>query len=76
MKMNCREWTTPFHGVTHHGDHKKYWATIEDHGDGCVELKKWYPGCGFSPLHESHDSVDAAKHEGELWVRLGGKATA
>lgn len=73
MKMNSHEWTKPFYGISHHGDHKKYWATIEDIGNDCVVLKKWYPGCGFNPLRELHDSVDAAKRAGEAWVRLEGR---
>jgi len=66
--MNNETWSDPNHGVSHYGDHKKYWSTVCDYGS-FVELRKWFPGCGFSPIEETFDTLESAKKAGELWAR-------
>ena len=61
-------WTTPNHGVTHYGELGGYWATINGCDDALVELCKWFPGCGFSPIKEIFESLADAKSAGEAWA--------
>ena len=66
--MNAN-WTAPYHGVSHFGeisDHRR--VTVVDYDRFCL-LQKWYRGCGFSPIEETHSSVDAAKAAGEKWIQ-------
>lgn len=63
-----KDWTKPFHGVTHkEGKSKAWWATVTDRGS-FADLACNYPGCGFNPIKSTHDSVDAAKHAAEQWL--------
>ena len=43
------------------------YAGVHDHGTFAT-CSVWTPGCGFSPRHTQHDSVEAAKSHalGEL----------
>lgn len=62
-------WTTPYYGVSHlEGQNKRYRVTIEDRGT-FADLSLWFPGCGFSPIHQQHDSAEAARAAGEEWLR-------
>lgn len=68
-----KTWTKPHHGVTHYGEPiDGYWATVID-WEKFAELSKWFPGCGFSPIHETYDTVSEAKAAGELWANQNGK---
>lgn len=66
--MNTETWTEPNYGLSHIGNTDKYWATVMDYGS-FVELHKWFPGCGFSPLEETFKTLEAAKLAGEAWVQ-------
>lgn len=65
-------WTRPFHGVSHgQVNGKKSYATVVEHGS-FVELKRWFPGCGFSPTETHHATVDEAKAVAEKWLNTPG----
>jgi hypothetical protein len=62
-------WTAPYHGVSHSSTPgKKSYATVTDHGS-FADLSMWFPGCGFSPTKQQHDSVEQAKQAAEAWLR-------
>lgn len=63
-------WTAPFHGVQHLGKFstKAHWVTVCDYGT-FAELSCWFPGCGFSPIHSTHDNAAQARREGEKYMR-------
>jgi hypothetical protein len=68
------EWTAPYHGVSHLGEiAEPRRVSVIDHDTFCL-LHKWYPGCGFSPIEETHDNVKDAKAAGEKWLQSGGSA--
>lgn len=65
------DWTRPYCGVTHLGEKagpSSWWVTVTDRGS-FAELSCWFPGCGFSPLKSTHDTVEQAKTAGEKWLK-------
>ena len=65
-------WTTPYCGVSHLGEFSDVRrVSVIDYGKFCI-LHKWYPGCGFSPIEETHNKVGAAMVAGEKWLQSGG----
>lgn len=62
-------WTLPFHGVSHsRTEGKKAYGTITERGSW-VELTLWYPGCGFNPAKQPHDSVVDARLAYNEWIK-------
>lgn len=62
-------WSDLFHGLTHYGalrDIRR--VSVQVLGGGMAELHKWYAGCGFSPIVETHASLELAKSAGEQWI--------
>lgn len=65
-------WTKPYLGVSHLSiAGKKSRASISELGYGTTrtEVSLWFPGCGFSPINELHDSPEAAKARAEQWMK-------
>jgi len=63
-----KQWTKPFHGLQHLGELKDPKRVSVQQIADRADLHKWYEGCGFSPIVESHPTVTAAKAEGEKWL--------
>ncbi len=61
-------WTDTYCQLSHYGKASDgYWASVQI-ADSFVELTKWFPGCGFNPIHEMFDTEVEAKSAGEAWT--------
>lgn len=68
--MTGPEWSTPYLGVQHFGQHgDRRWSTVCDYGRFAV-LYQWFLGCGFSPIEERFPDAAAARAAGERWVQV------
>jgi hypothetical protein len=66
--MTSNVWSKPYLAITHLGELKdRRRVSVQDYGSFAT-LDKWYEGCGFYPIEEWHETVEAAKAEGERWV--------
>jgi len=61
------EWSKEYCMISHLGEFsiQKLWVTVERFNDGSADLKKWYPGCQFTPTIEHFSTVKLAKLAGE-----------
>lgn len=65
----AQEWTKPYYGTQHLGalGSGRSWVSVIEYAAFAI-LKRWFPGCMFSPLQSQHDSAEAARAEGEKWL--------
>lgn len=68
MSAPASTWTPLYCGVTHLGQLGRPRVSVCDYGS-FAELHCWYLGCGFSPIERQYPTVDAAKADGEAWLR-------
>jgi hypothetical protein len=65
--MSGIRWTKPYHGVQCTEKFNGYWCSVCDRGS-FAELKRWYPGCQFSPYEDIYDNIKDAREAGEKWL--------
>ena len=62
-------WTKP-HCSTQHLEtaDRRHRCTVVEYSADFAELSRWYPGCGFNPIHSRHGSAAEARASGEKWL--------
>lgn len=64
-------WTRPYCGVQHlqrgSSTTRDPWCTVTDYGSFATSFF-WFPGCGFLPTEQHHDSADLARAACEAWL--------
>lgn len=62
-------WSAPYHGVSHSQTAgKKSYGTTQQRGDW-IELILWFPGCGYDPIRQNHDSITDAQLAYNEWIK-------